>query len=160
LEILATNLSYEEASDENLAELYCLRWGIESKYKQLKCLLALEAFTGKSKLVVRQDFFATVYLCNILSFACMASDEVIVQNNINKRLKNIHVTNRAVAISLLKYEFVKIIIDDSPRRSARKLKELLLDISKFDSSVGRKREGKRDKNACKDKPHRKFKVPL
>ena len=160
LEILSTNLSYEEASDENLAELYCLRWGIESKYKQLKCLLALEAFTGKSKLVVRQDFFATVYLCNILSFACMASDEVIVQNNINKRLKNIHVTNRAVAISLLKDEFVKIIIDDSPRRSARKLKELLLDISKFDSSVGRKREGKRDKNACKDKPHRKFKVPL
>ena len=68
LEILATNLPYDEASDENLAQLYCLRWGVESKYKQLKCLLALEAFSGKSKLVVRQDFFATVYLCNILSF--------------------------------------------------------------------------------------------
>jgi len=160
LEILATNLSYEEASDENLAELYCLRWGIESKYKQLKCLLALEAFTGRSKLIVRQDFFATVYLCNILSFACMASDEIIVQNNINKRLKNFHVTNRAVAISLLKDEFVKIIIDDSPRRRARNLNQLLLDISKFDSSVGRKREGKRDKNALKSKPHRKFKDPL
>ena len=160
LEILATNLSYDEASDENLAELYCLRWGIESKYKQLKCLLALEAFTGKSKLIVRQDFFATVYLCNILSFACMASDEIIVRNNINKRLKNFHVTNRAIAISLLKDEFVKIIIDDSPRRSARKLRQLLLDISKFDSSVGRKREGKRDNNALKSKPHRKFKEPL
>jgi len=160
LEILATNLPYDEASDENLAELYCLRWGIESKYKLLKCLLSIEAFTGKSKLVVRQDFFATVYLCNILSFACMASDEMIVQNNINKRFKNIHVTNRAIAISLLKDEFVKIIIDDSPRRNARKLKQLLLDISKFDSSVGRKREGKRDNNALKSKPHRKFKQPL
>ena len=160
LEILATNLSYDEASDENLAELYCLRWGIESKYKQLKCLLALEAFTGKSKLIVRQDFFATVYLCNILSFACMASDEIIVQNNIGKRLKNFHVTNRAIAISLLKDEFVKIILDDSPRRRVRKLNQLLLDISKFDSSVDRKREGKRDKNDVKSKPHRKLKQPL
>jgi len=160
LEILATNLSYDEASDENLVELYCLRWGIESKYKLLKCLLKLEAFTGKSKLIVRQDFFATVYLCNILSFACMASDEIIVQNNIQKRLKNIHVTNRAVAISLLKDEFVKIIIDDSPRRSARRLKRLLLDLSKFDSSVSRKRVGMRDTNALKSKPHQKFKEPL
>ena len=144
----------------SFTELYCLRWGIESKYKQLKCLLALEAFTGKSKLVVRQDFFATIYLCNILSFACMASDEIIVQNNIGKHLKNVHVTNRAVAISLLKDEFVKIIIDDSPRRRARNLKELLLSISKFDSSVSRNRAFKRDYNALKSKPHRKFKEPL
>ena len=160
VEILATNLSYAEASDQTLAELYCLRWGIESKYRQLKCHLAIEAFTGKSKLIVRQDFFATVYLCNILSFACMASDDIIVKNNIDKHLKNIHVTNRAVAISLLKDEFVKIIIDDSPRRRARKLNQLLLDISKFDSSVGRNRVGKRGIIAPKSKPHRKFKEPL
>jgi hypothetical protein len=160
LEILATNLSYGEATDENLAELYCLRWGVESKYKLLKCLLKLEAFTGKSQLIVRQDFFATVYLCNILSFACMASDEMIVQNNINKRFKNIHVTNRAIAISLLKDEFVKIIIDDSPRRQACKLKMLLLDISKFDSSVGRNRASPRDKNALKCRKRRTPKQPL
>ena len=160
LEILATNLSYDEATDEKLAELYCLRWGIESKYKLLKCLLKLEEFTGKSKLIVRQDFFATVYLCNILSFACMASDEMIVQNNIDKRFKNIHVTNRAIAISLLKDEFVKIIIDDSPRRQARKLKQLLLDISKFHSSVGRKRSFIRDKNSLKSRKPRSPKHPL
>jgi len=160
LEILATNLSYDEASDENLAQLYCLRWGIESKYKLLKCLLKLEAFTGKSKLIVRQDFFATVYLCNILSFACMASDEMIVQNNSNKRFKNIHVTNRAIAISLLKDEFVKIIIDDSPRRQARKLKKLLLDIAKFDSSVRRNRAFERDKNLLNCRKPRTPKLPL
>ena len=99
-------------------------------------------------------------MCNILSFACMASDEIIVQNNINKRLKNFHVTNRAVAVSLLKDEFVKIIIDDSPKRSARKLEQLLIDISKFDSSVSRKRAFKRDKNVLKCRKTRKPKHPL
>ena len=160
LEILATNLSYGEASDENLAELYCLRWGIESKYKLLKSLLKLEAFTGKSRLIVRQDFFATVYLCNILSFACMASDEIIVRNNINKRFKNVHVTNRAVAISLLKDEFVKIIIDDSPKRRTRKIKQLILDISQFESSVARKRTAERNKKALKATKRRSPKQPL
>jgi hypothetical protein len=162
LEILSTNLSYDEASDEDLAELYCLRWGVESKYKVLKCLLKLDTFTGKSKLIVRQDFFATVYLCNILSFACMASDEIIVWNNINKRLKNVHVANRAVAIALLKDEFVKIIIDDSNRRRARKVKQLLEDIAKFDSSVQRKRNHKyeRDKNALKGRKRRSPKQPV
>ena len=160
LEILATNLTYNEASNENLAELYCLRWGIESKYKLLKCLLKLEEFTGKSKLIVRQDFFATVYLCNVLSFACMASDEIIVRNNIGKRFKNVHVTNRAIAISLLKDEFVKIIIDDSPRRRARNIKQLLVDISKFDSSVGRNRSAERDINALKCRKRRSPKQPL
>jgi hypothetical protein len=159
LEILATNLSYDEASDKNLAELYCLRWGIESKYKLLKCLLKLESFTGKSKLIVRQDFFATVYLCNILSFACMASDEIIVWNNINKRLKNLHAANRAVAISLLKDEFVKIIIDDSPRRRARNIKQLLEDIAKFDSSVGRNRNHVYERDITALKGRKKSRPP-
>ena len=163
LEILATNLSYDEASDENLAELYCLRWGIESKYKLLKSFLKLDVFTGKSKLIVLQDFFATAYMCNILSFACMASDDIIVFNNVNKRLKNLHLTNRAIAISLLKDEFVKILLISSPISSARKLNRLLLDISKFDSSVQRDRNHvySRDVSALKGtKKLRDPKTPL
>ena len=160
LEILATNLSVDEASDENLAELYSLRWGIESKFKLLKSLLAFETFSGKSKLIVLQDFWATVYLSNLLTFACWAADEIIVQNNINKIFKNVHVANRAVAISLLKDEFIKILLDDSPRRRTRKIRELIFDIAKFDSSVERKRAFTRDKNALKRKKNRGVKQPL
>jgi IS4 transposase len=44
IEYLATNLASDDIFDDELAELYCMRWGIESKYNELKSFLQSKTF--------------------------------------------------------------------------------------------------------------------
>ena len=48
MEYLATNVSESEIPDEKLPELYNFRWGVETKYNELKNRLQFENFSGKS----------------------------------------------------------------------------------------------------------------
>ena len=65
-EKLVTNL-YEE--DIDFKELYFRRWGIEVKYCQLKSRYELENFSGNSQIAIEQDFYANIYLSNMLTIA-------------------------------------------------------------------------------------------
>jgi hypothetical protein len=125
-----------------------------------RCLLAIEGFTARNKLAVLQDFWATVYLCNLLSFACMAADETISHENSAKRLKNTYLSNRAIAISILKDDLVKIIIDGSSRRRLRKLRSLVNDIFSFRSAVSRVYTSPPPRPAHPLKPHHSHKSLL
>jgi len=67
-----TNLPREEFTVTDIAELYRLRWKIETNYGFLKSRVELENFTGLSPLCVRQDFYAALFLSNMI--ACMKYD--------------------------------------------------------------------------------------
>ncbi|MDR2522837.1 MAG: IS4 family transposase [Synergistaceae bacterium] len=69
-ETLITNL-YELPFKE-FSMLYFKRWPIETKYDIVKNKLTLENFTGYSKNVILQDFWAAMYLTNL---AAVAKDE-------------------------------------------------------------------------------------
>jgi len=64
-EILITNVSDSEISFEECKALYFKRWGIETRYDILKNKLQIENFSGDSVRVIKQDFFATIFLSNI-----------------------------------------------------------------------------------------------
>ena len=66
-EILITNLTDAEVPYSEFKDLYFRRWGIETKYDELKNRFEIENFSGKSTTVVRQDFFAASFLSNIAS---------------------------------------------------------------------------------------------
>lgn len=76
--VLVTNLLDREAYPSDcFAELYSLRWGVESGYKLLKCRAQLEAWSAKTEEGIRQDFHAKVMTLSLSAALSAGSDERI-----------------------------------------------------------------------------------
>lgn len=118
-ETLVTNLSHEEVPNEQLCELYFMRWGIETKYHELKNLLLIENFTAKSVLSVKQDFFATVLLSNFVAFAAYSAQESINEKVKNQAAKYSYKPNKNSIISALRENMIAAVVSPSPLERAR-----------------------------------------
>jgi IS4 transposase len=66
-ELLITNLTKAEMEYGAFGELYHKRWGIETKYQELKQKLETENFSGRLVDNVKQDFYAMMTVANMLS---------------------------------------------------------------------------------------------
>jgi hypothetical protein len=66
-EVLVTNLSETEIEREAFGELYHKRWGIETKYKELKQKLETGNFSGRLADNVKQDFYAVMTVANMVA---------------------------------------------------------------------------------------------
>jgi len=82
----------------DFAELYYLRWGIETFYGLLKTRLALESFTGTQAEAVRQDFHASVYLTGLESILTDAAQKQLD----SKETKYPQTVNRSVSFNAIK----------------------------------------------------------
>lgn len=76
--ILLTNLHQNEFNTYEIAGLYAERWEIEVNYDRLKNKIEIENYTGKSELIINQDFYSSIYLFNL---------SMILKNNIQKHLE-------------------------------------------------------------------------
>jgi IS4 transposase len=65
-ELLITNLTKAEMEYGAFGELYHKRWGIETKYQELKQKLETENFSGRLVDNVKQDFYAMMTAANML----------------------------------------------------------------------------------------------
>lgn len=63
-EVLITNLSRDEFSCADLKELYHLRWGIETSFRELKYAVGLTNFHAKKVEYIKQEIFAKITLYN------------------------------------------------------------------------------------------------
>ncbi|MBR6268628.1 MAG: IS4 family transposase [Selenomonadaceae bacterium] len=63
-ENIITNLSLEEFPPERLKWIYRKRWGIETSFRNLKCILALEQFRSKKPEHILQEIWARLILYN------------------------------------------------------------------------------------------------
>jgi hypothetical protein len=75
IEKLVTNIMDENFSTEDFKVLYFKRWGIEVKYDQLKNRFELENFSGTNPIAIEQDFYATIYLSNLMALAKAEANE-------------------------------------------------------------------------------------
>ena len=66
---LITNIIDLDFTTEEFKVLYFRRWGIEVKYSQLKSRYELENFSGVNPIAIMQDFYATIYLSNLMTMA-------------------------------------------------------------------------------------------
>lgn len=73
--VLVTNMLDRDAYPAGcFAELYALRWGVESGYKLLKCRAQLEAWSAKTEEGIRQDFHAKVMTLSLSAALSAGSD--------------------------------------------------------------------------------------
>ena len=99
-ECLITNLPREEFDMKDLRELYALRWGIETSFRQLKYAVGMVAFHSKKAELVQQEVFARLIMYNFC--------EIIITNTIieKKNRKYTYKANFAMAIQICK-EFIR-----------------------------------------------------
>ena len=130
IETLVTNLFDETISVEDFKELYFKRWGIEVKYNEIKNKLQVENFTGKTVIAIEQDFYATMYLTNMVALAKKDANEVIQENSKNKNLKFKYKVNTNVLIGKLKDTLITMLIIKNPWKRSKILKSIQSEIEK------------------------------
>lgn len=113
IETLITNLTEEEASDEQLSELYALRWKAETKYDELKNTLKLDHVTAKTYLTLMQDFYTTMLLSNLVAFAGYIAQTEIDENQSESENKYGYKPNRNVLVAALKDDLVAAVVSPS-----------------------------------------------
>jgi hypothetical protein len=69
IETLLTNLSDPSINEEVFKDLYALRWSIETQFSVDKEKLEIENFSSKTENGIYQDFFASVFLYNMVIIA-------------------------------------------------------------------------------------------
>ncbi|MDK2788043.1 MAG: hypothetical protein PWP07_1268 [Epulopiscium sp.] len=99
-EILCTSLmDSRKFPVEDLAELYHFRWNEEEGYKLFKARMETENFWGKTALVVKQDFFAKVFIMSLCAdLAFPIEKKVKKEYEKEKALKHQQKINRTNAL--------------------------------------------------------------
>ncbi len=130
IETLITNLFDETISLEDFKELYFKRWGIEVKYNEIKNKLQVENFTGKTIIAIEQDFYATMYLTNMVALAKKDANEAIQEDSKNKNLKYEYKVNTNMLIGKLKDTLITMLIIKNPWKRSKILKSIQKEIEK------------------------------
>ena len=124
-EILLTSLPQSEVERGAFMELYGKRWGIETKYGELKRKLEAENFSGCLVDNVKQDFYATMTVANILSSFVREADRNVKkarEGSGNKYEYNVNVNH---AIGVFKDQLIRVLVEDSARVRGRLMSELV-----------------------------------
>ena len=100
-ELLATNLTREEFSIGELKNLYALRWGIETSFRNLKYSLALSYFHSKKTEYISQEIFARLTMYN---FAELITSHVTVKQ---KNREHTYRINFAASVHICRDFFLK-----------------------------------------------------
>lgn len=115
-ETLVTNVFDSTLTPDMFKKLYFLRWGIECKYKELKCSLEIEEFSGKKPVVIKQDFYASIYLSMISSLIKKDTDEKIQNDQQEKVIKYKYQANRNFILSKVFQYIIDLLIHPRKRK--------------------------------------------
>ena len=98
-EVIITNLSKEEFSLEKIKEIYHMRWGIETSFRELKYAIGLTNLHSKKVTYIIQEIFARLTMYN---FCEIITTHVVIQQ---KNRKYSYQVNFTVAISVCMHYF-------------------------------------------------------
>jgi hypothetical protein len=117
IEYLLTNIENSTMSPKEIGELYYKRWGIELAYDVIKNKLNIENISGKSCLIIEQDFYAQMLLFNMVEDLRNDSNKVVEENK-KKNLKYEYKVNMNILVGTFREYMIKIAIeeDDDKRR--------------------------------------------
>ncbi|MGP7818136.1 hypothetical protein [Niallia sp. 01092] len=114
-ELLLTNIE-EKLGIDDFKVLYFKRWGIETKYDELKNKVYIQKFTGDTALSIKQDFYATMFLANIAALVKQEADEIISKEQNGKELKYEYAANQRLLKGKLKDNFIQLMLEKSARK--------------------------------------------
>lgn len=98
-ETIITNLDSEKYTPEKIKELYHLRWGIETSFRELKYAIGLTSFHSKKVEHITQEIYARLTMYNFCELITM---HVVIQQ---KDTKHCYQVNFTRAIQVCKHYF-------------------------------------------------------
>jgi len=113
-----------EFTSELLTELYRNRWGIEECYKEVKCRLDLENFTGKTPHAVLQDFYAKIFISNLCTYLILDRQMAVERGKTGRKYK--YKINRSFALSTLKDLPIHFFLKNNLVRALKAFKSLIV----------------------------------
>lgn len=88
-ELVITNLDRFRFPPNKLKEIYQLRWGIETSFRELKYAIGLTSFHSKKVDYIKQEIFARLTLYN---YCELITSYVVEQSNISGKTKQVNFT--------------------------------------------------------------------
>jgi hypothetical protein len=151
-EILITNLSATELSYEESKPLYFKRWGIETEFDILKNKLEIENFSGERPLIIEQDFYATMLLCNMASLMEQEADEALQKQNKGKTLKyEVYKINTNLLVGKMKNKFIEILMLGDQEEKERMYQRFIRELQRNSVPVIKNRTFIREKKSKSNK---------
>ncbi len=127
-EVLITNLPSETFDSRRIAELYHMRWGIETAYETLKDRLQIENFTGTKPVLLLQDIYSTIYVSNLAEDIIRDAEAELDEKE--KHRKHKMMVNRTLSIGILKNDLIYILLETDAQKQDRLFHQIYEDISK------------------------------
>lgn len=140
--ILATNLSQEELSYEEMIKLYKLRWEIELNYHSLKESLKIETITSSNDIIIYQDIYSQMLVYNLIQAFKQDAEKSIDQTKYKNKMK----INMNMAVGFVKKALVKIMLEEDINKQNDMFKLLEKKIEKYLIPIKKNRHYPRNKN--------------
>jgi hypothetical protein len=125
-EVLITNLY--DLPYKQFKALYFKRWPVETKYDIVKNKLALENFSGYTKNVILQDFWATMVLSNMCATARNEANGKIKKERKEAKTKYEYVPNVNQLIGSVKDVLIAACLVSSDEEKDKLLQEMYYEI--------------------------------
>ena len=133
---------------------YHKRWGIETKYNDVKNKLEIENFTGYSPDAILQDFYATMFLAHLGTVSSNIDlREEIEAAHIRPENRYTYKLNVAMTISELKRTVVEMLSTSSRLKPERLYAHMVVRLSKAVVPV------RPDRSSDRLKKHKSLKFP-
>lgn len=129
-EYLVTNIFDSNITLEDFKWAYRKRWGIETKYNDVKNKLEIENFSGYSPKAILQDFYATMFLTNLAG---------VMQYDLHAEIESVHADseniyaykmNVAMTISELKRTVVEMLATSSRLRREQLYQKIIFRLTR------------------------------
>ena len=131
-EILITNVPADRMSHVEAKPLYCKRWGIETDYGNLKHKFAVENFSGKTPLVIAQDYYATIFLANMASVIEQdAQTEWEAHRDQLQRKHAVYKINTNILVGTMTYRLLEMILEEDPQKQATAYGRLVTRLTRY-----------------------------
>lgn len=144
-ERLVTNIFDSNISVEDFKWLYWKRWGIETKYNDVKNKIEIENFTGYSPKAILQDFYATMMLANLAGVLEYDLHDKIEAAHNKPENRYVYKMNIAMTISELKKTVVQMLVTPSWLKRERLYRKMATDLMKAVVPTRQNRSSKRVK---------------
>jgi hypothetical protein len=146
-EVLMTSLlDNEKYPYESFLDLYGSRWAIEEGFKFYKSRLQLEAFSGKTALAIKQDFYAKVFMMTTMAVMAFPIEEKLKAEQKETNRKHTYKVNRTNALSMVKEVTSKIFMGKWIKESLKAFDDFLkktVEIVRPNRKVERKKGQKK-----------------
>jgi hypothetical protein len=147
IECLVTNLPAREFDTQEICTLYKFRWGIETAFDTLKNKLALENFTGTKPILIEQDIYSSIYICNLASdmIADAEAEMIASPSTEHNASKYPMAVNRSYAIGILKDMLISAILAESPQSKELLFRRMVSEVQNEVLPIRPNRRYKRSK---------------